>query len=117
MTKRGLDLFRTLCAGLAAMVVLVSMPATAAFSACDDRGGACVVSCEKAACDIDPGEGSDSTQGCAHCAFSHVGHSIAAPASASEVAAFDPSRDAFARRDDVRGPAAALDRPEHPPKA
>lgn len=113
----GLALFRSLCAAFAAMVLLVSMPAMAAFNTCDDRGGACVVSCEDAACDVDTDGSSEGAKGCTHCAFSHVGHSIAAPVGGADFAAFGLNRKAFAHRNDPGVALAARDGPEHPPKA
>ncbi len=113
----GLALFRSLCAAFAAMLLLVSMPAMAAFNACDDRGSACVVSCEGVACDVDTDGSSEGAKGCAHCGFSHVGHSISAPAGGAEVAAFALNRDAFMHRNDPGAALAARDGPEHPPKA
>ncbi len=114
----GLALFRSLCAAFAAMVLLVSMPAMAAFNACDGRGSVwVVVSWEDAAWDVGADGGSEGAKGCTHCAFSHVGHSIAAPAGGVDVAAFDLNRDSFARRNDPGAALAARDGPEHPPKA
>jgi hypothetical protein len=99
------------------LLALVSVPAAAAFNACDDRGGSCLVACDEVVGDRDPGGEADGPKGCTHCAFGHLSHSIPAPAGDDAPARFDPPREAYLAYDDAWAAFASRDGPEHPPKA
>ena len=117
MTARGPGIFRTLSAVLAALTMLVSTPAAAAFGICDDQGSACFVSCDTTACDAGAGGDAKGGKDCASCAFSHAGHSIATPTPDARSDDFGLLRSAFASSDDAVVPPAPRDGPEHRPKA
>jgi hypothetical protein len=117
MIMREQAFLRLLCAALAALLALVSVPAAAAFNACDDRGGSCLVACDEVVGDRDPGGEADGPKGCTHCAFGHLSHSIPAPAGDDAPARFDPPREAYLAYDDAWAAFASRDGPEHPPKA
>lgn len=116
MTARGFVNFKSLCAALAALLLLVSAPANAALDTCGAGGEACTIACDELGCELPLGGGDDS-KSCGHCAFSHAGQSLSEPAGSAVAAQVELAGAPYLRQSRVWRTAPPRDGPEHPPKA